>query len=323
MRAIQAIAFGGPEVLELTNLPAPVPATGEVAVGVAVAPVLFLDTQIRAGLAREWFPARPPYVPGAGVAGIVGSIGPDTDLSWAGRRVVADTPEHGGYVEQALVPVDRLIAVPDGVDLGTAAALLHDGRTALALMEATGPQPGEWVLVVGAAGGLGALLVQLAHKVGARVLAAARGEHKLALAARLGAEATVDYAQPDWVEQASELTAGHGADVVFDGVGGEIGRAAFGVTASGGRFSAHGAPGGGFAPIDPDDATRRGIAVLGIDRVQLDPAASVRLTTLALSHAADGNIAPIIGQSFPLDQAAEAHRAIESRTVTGKTLLEV
>lgn len=323
MRVIQAVAFGGPEVLELTHLPSPVPAGGEVLIAVAVAPVLFLDTQIRAGLAREWFAARPPYVPGAGVAGIVGSVGPDTPPSWVGRRVVADTPEDGGYREQALVPVDRLIPVPDGVDLAAAAALLHDGRTALALIEATDPQPGEWVMVLGAAGGLGALLVQLARRAGARVLAAARGEHKLALAARLGAEATVDYTRPGWVEQAVELTGGHGADVIFDGVGGEIGRAAFGVTAVGGRFSAHGAPAGGFAPIDPADASSRGITVLGIDRVQLDPAASARLTTLVLSHAGDGQIAPVVGQTFPLEQAADAHRAIESRTVTGKTLLEV
>ncbi|MFT4008801.1 MAG: zinc-binding dehydrogenase [Nocardioidaceae bacterium] len=323
MRAIHAVAFGGPEVLELTQLPSPAPATGDAVVGVEVAPVLYLDTQIRAGLAREWFPARPPYVPGAGVAGIVASVGPDTDPSWIGRRVVADTPDDGGYREQAVVPVDRLIPVPDGVDLPTAAALLHDGRTALALIEATEPQPGEWVVVLGAAGGLGALLVQLAHRAGARVLAAARGEHKLALATRLGADQTVDYTRPDWVAQASQLIGGHGADVIFDGVGGQIGRAAFGVTAAGGRFSAHGAPAGGFAPIDPAEATRRGITVLGIDRVQLDAAAGARLTTLILSRAGDRDIAPVIGQTFPLAHASDAHRAIESRAVTGKTLLEV
>lgn len=323
MQAIQAVAFGGPDVLELNDLPVPVPATGEVLIDVDVAPVLFLDTQIRSGLARDWFPARPPYVPGSGVAGTVGSVGAGTDASWAGRRVVVDTPEHGGYLQQTVAPVERLIAVPDAVDPSTAAALLHDGRTALALMEATDPRPGEWVLVVGAAGGLGALLVQLAHKAGARVLAAARGEHKLALAARLGADAIVDYSRPDWAKQARKLTAGQGAEVVFDGIGGEIGHAAFGVTAAGGRYSAHGTPGGGFAPIDPGDATSRGITVLGIDRVQLDQAAVTRLTSLALSRAADGHIAPVIGQTFPLEGAADAHRSIESRAVIGKTLLEV
>src|SRR5579875_2081634 len=257
MQAIQAVAFGGPEVLELRDLPAPAVAKGDVLIDVRVAPVLFLDTQIRAGLARDWFPARPPYVPGAGVAGTVAAVGHGTDPSWFGRRVLADTPEHGGYLQQAVAPAGRLIPVPDGVDLDAAGALLHDGRTALALMEATEPRPEEWVLVVGAAGGLGALLVQLVRQAGARPIGAARGDHKLAQATRLGAEAVVDYSEPDWVEQARRLTGGRGAEVIFDGVGGEIGRAAFGVTAAGGRFSSHGAPTGGFAPIDPTVATRR------------------------------------------------------------------
>src|SRR5207247_2693110 len=116
----------------------------EVVIDVAVAPVLFLDTQIRAGLGRDWFPARPPYVPGRGVAGTVGSAGTGVEPAWAGRRVVADTPA-GGYLEQAVVPAGRLIPVPDGVDPADAAALLHDGRTALALVEATTPRAGEWV----------------------------------------------------------------------------------------------------------------------------------------------------------------------------------
>lgn len=130
MRAVEAVASGGPEVLEVRRqLPAPAALAGEVVIDVAVAPVLFLDTQIRAGLGRDWFPARPPYVPGRGVAGTVGLAGTDVEPAWVGRRVVADTPA-GGYLEQAVVPAGRLIPVPDGVDLADAAALLHDGRTA-------------------------------------------------------------------------------------------------------------------------------------------------------------------------------------------------
>lgn len=322
MRAIKADAFGGPEVLALHQVPDPHPGPDEVVIGVAVAPVLFVDTQIRAGLGRDWFPARPPYVPGAGVAGTVISVEANVDDAWVGRTVVADTP-NGGYLEQAAVPMDTLVPVPDGLDLGDAAALLHDGRTALALTEATNPQAGEWTLVVGAAGGLGLLLVQLACNAGCRVIGAARGAQKLALAQKFGAEVVVDYSEPDWADQATAATLGTGPTLVFDGIGGEIGRTAFTLTASGGRLSAHGTPGGGFAPIDPGEAHEREITVLGIDRVQLSPPEATRLTTTALREAAARTIQPVIGQRFPLDHAAEAHRVIESRNVVGKTLLEV
>jgi NADPH2:quinone reductase len=324
VRAVQAVAFGGPEVLEVADLPEPGADPRQVIVAVSIAPALFLDTQIRAGLGRGWFPATPPYVPGAGVAGTVRSAGPGVAADWTGRRVVADTASAcGGYAEAAAVAAGGLVEVPGGLSLADAAALLHDGRTALGLMEATEPSPGEWVLVTGASGGLGALLVQLARDRGARVIGAARGERKLALARDLGAEAVVDYTEPDWTGRALAVTGGTGPSVVLDGIGGEIGGAAYQVTAEGGRFSAHGTPGGGFAPIDPADAARRGIAVSGIDRVQFGPEEGARLTARALNLAVSGQLKPLIGQAFPLDRAADAHRAIESRTATGKTLLEV
>jgi NADPH2:quinone reductase len=324
VRAVQAVAFGGPDVLQVTDLPRPGADPGQVVVAVSIVPALFLDTQIRAGLARDWFPAAPPYVPGAGVAGTVSSVGPGVVGKWTGRRVVADTGWGcGGYTEAAAVAADGLVEVPDGLGLADAAALLHDGRTAMGLIEATEPRPGEWVLVTGAAGGLGALLVQLARHRGARVIGAARGARKLALALDLGADAVVDYPDPGWAGQALAVTGGTGPSVVLDGIGGEIGGAAYQVTAEGGRFSAHGTPGGGFAPIDPDDAARRGIAVWGIDRVQFGPAEGTRLTGRALAQAVSGQLKPLIGQTFPLDRAADAHRAIESRTAIGKTLLEV
>jgi NADPH2:quinone reductase len=246
------------------------------------------------------------------------------DENWTGRRVVADSGSgSGGYIEEAAVAADGLVEVPEGLSLSDAAALLHDGRTAIGLIEATEPRPGEWVLVTGAAGGLGALLVQLARNLGARVIGAARGERKLALARDLGAEVTVDYAGPGWAGQVLTATGGTGPRVVLDGIGGETGRAAYQVTAHGGRFSAHGTPGGGFAPIDPRDAEQRGITVWGIDRVQFAPAEGTRLTSQALAQAASGQIKPLIGQTFPLERAADAHRAIESRNAVGKTLLEV
>ncbi len=321
MRVVQAMQFGSPEVLVTSEAPDPVAGPGQVVIGVSVAPVLMLDAQIRGGWGDEWFGVKPPYVPGAGVAGEVISAGENVDSGWIGRRVVADTGEGGGYAEQTVAPAEGLIPVPDRLGLPEAAALLHDGRTALGLAEAAQAQPGEWVLVTAAGGGLGVLLVQLAHAAGARVIGAARGKEKLDLAREFGTDAVVDYSEPGWPERVLEATGGAGADVVFDGVGGRIGGAAVEVTARGGRFSAHGAPSGGFAEIDPQEAQRRGVTVRGIEQVQFAPADAKRLAERALSEAAAGRIRPVIGQTFPLERAADAHAAIEARGVIGKTLL--
>ncbi len=175
----------------------------------------------------------------------------------------------------------------------------------------------------GAGGGLGILLVQLAHGAGARVIGAARGKRKLDLARDLGASVVVDYSHPQWPQQVLAAAGGTGPGVVFDGVGGEIGQAAFEITARGGRFSAHGAPSGGFAAIDRQEAGRRAITVRGIEQAQFAPADARRLTGRALSEAAAARIRPVIGQRYPLERAAGAHRAVESRDVIGKTLLEI
>jgi NADPH2:quinone reductase len=321
MRVVQAMRFGGPEVLVTSEAPDPSAGPGQVVVDVSVADVLFGETQIRRGWGREYFTMKPPYVPGFGVAGQVLSAGEGVDPGWVGRHVVTSTREGGGYAEQAVAPAEGLIPVPDGLGLREAASLLHDGTTALALAAEARIRPGAWVLVVAAGGGLGILLVQLAHAAGARVIGAARGKRKLDLARELGADAVVDYSEPSWPERVREATGGTGPGVVFDGAGGQIGRAAFEVTARGGRFSAHGAPSGGFAVIDPQEAERRGVTVRGIEHVQLAPADAKRLAERALSEAAAGRIRPVIGQTFPLERAADAHVAIEARGVIGKTLL--
>ena len=322
MHVVMVREFGGPDVLEVTDRPAPVPAAGEALIEVGYAPALFLDTQMRSGRAQEWFGTTPPYVPGAGVAGTVTAVGDGVDRSWIGRRVAADTPGQGGYAAEVVVDAANLIAVPEEVGLDDAAALLHDGRTALKLIETTHPRPEEWVLVLGAAGGLGALLVQLAQAAGAHVIAAV-GHHepKLALVRELGADA-VDYTQSDWIAVARALTHGAGVNVILDGIGGPVGTAAVALAAPGARFSAHGTPGGDFAQIADDEAARRQITLTGIERVQLSPEEGRQLAQRALAKAAAPALRPIIGQRFPLERAADAHRAIESRTALGKTLLE-
>ena len=324
MRQVVATQFGGPEVLVTNTAPDPVARPGQVVVDVAAADTLFVDTQIRRGWGREHFTVEPPYVPGNGVAGVVSSVGDGEDPDWIGRRVVAHTGArggHAGYVERAVVPADAIVAVPDGLDLRDATAVLHDGPTALALVDNAGIRPREWVLVLAAGGGLGILLVQLVHAASGRVIAAARGRRKLDLVRRLGAAVVVDYSEPDWATRVLDATGGTGPDVVFDSAGGEIGRAAFDITARGGRFSAHGAPGGRFTAIEPDEAARRRVIVGGIEQVQFAPADLRRMTERAMSEAAAGRIAPIIGQTFPLEKAADAHAAIEAREVIGKTLL--
>jgi NADPH2:quinone reductase len=258
-------------VLVTSETPDPGAGPGEVVVDVSVADVLFVDAQIRRGWGGEYFTVMPPYVPGNGVAGQVISVAEAADPGWIGRRVVSHTGErggYGGYAEQAVVPAEGLIPVPDGLGLCEAAALLHDGPTALGLAEGARIRPEEWVLVLAAGGGLGILLVQLAHAAGALVIGAARGKRKLDLARELGADAVVDYSEPAWPGRVREATGGTGPDVVFDGVGGQIGRAAFESTAGGGRFSAHGAPSGAFAEIDPQEAERHGVTVRGIEQVQ-------------------------------------------------------
>jgi NADPH2:quinone reductase len=176
---VQVTRFGPPEVLAATTVPDLVPGPGEVIIAVSVADVLLLDAAIRSGRAAAWFPITPPYVPGNGVAGQVSAVGEGVDPGWAGRAVIARTGGgggSGGYAEQARVQAGQLVAVPGGVSLPEAAAILHDGATALGLAAGTGIRSGERVLILGAAGGLGILIGQLARAGGAQVIAAARGE---------------------------------------------------------------------------------------------------------------------------------------------------
>jgi len=320
MRVAKVERFGGPEVLMAAEMPDPVAGPGQVVVRVTAADVLSVETVVRRGEGGGYFPVKPPYVPGGAVAGQVISVANGVEPSWIGQRVVAGMAG-GGYAQQAIALVADLVPIPDGLGMDEAVALFHDGRTALGLLEATGAHAGESVLVTAAAGGLGILLVQRARSSGAHVVAA--GQAKLRLVRDLGAETVVDYSEPDWTSRVREATGGTGPDVVFDGAGGQIGRAAFEITRPGGRFSAHGTASGAFADVDPKEAERRGITVRGIEQVQFTSADVRRLVVQVLSDAASGQIRPVIGQRFSLEHAADAHAAIEARDVIGKTLLVI
>lgn len=321
MRAVVLKEFGPPENLELTDVPDPQPGPGQVVVDVEIANITFIETQVRAG--RAPFPGMAPSLPailGNGIGGTISAVGPGGAVgsggwgSLLGQRVISTTGGSGGYAEKAAVDAAWTIPIPAGLALADAVALLADGRTAIALIRQAAPRPGETVLVEAAAGGVGGLLTQLARNAGARVVAAAGGPRKLTIATGLGADEAVDYTQPDWAGQVSGPV-----DVVFDGVGGAVARNAFGLLRDGGRMCMYGAASGAFAQISDDEAARRGIALWR--GAQVTQEQMRELTTAALAEAAAGRLRPTIGQTFPLDRAADAHRAIEQRGTIGKTLL--
>jgi NADPH2:quinone reductase len=289
-----------------------------VAVQVAFASITFVETQIRAG--RPPTPAMSPALPavlGNGVGGVVSAVGAGVDPTLIGNRVVTTTGGRGGYAERCAVPTSGLIPIPDPLGLDEAVALLADGRTALALIDAADLRSGETVLVEAAAGGVGSLLVQLAAAAGAGVVALAGGHRKLTIARELGADVCIDYVQPYWAATVNREVGL--VDVVYDGVGGQIGRDAFGLLAASGRYAGFGMASGSFAGIlatTRPDVTR---VALG----SITPEHSAQLTRRALALAASGVLHPIIGQRFPLAKAADAHAAIEARATIGKTLLVV
>ena len=320
MHAIRVTEYGGPEVLVPVLIPDPVPGHGEVVVRAEAIDTIYVETQIRGGWGAA-FGITLPYVPGGAAAGTVVSVGTGVDPSWTGRRVLAGAGTRGAYAELVTTTAERLVPVPEDLGLREAAALAHDGVTAQAIMEGVEIKPGDRVLILGAAGGMGTLLVQLAHAAGAQVVGAARGAQKLALVERLGADVVVDYAEDGWTRRVQDAFGGLPVDVLLDGVGGDLGAEAFELVADGGRVSAHGAASGGFAELDQESARRRGIVLRGIADVQLEAPQMVRLATEALTAAAAGRLRPVIAREFPLSEAADAHRALEARSVAGKALL--
>jgi NADPH2:quinone reductase len=306
--------FGGPEVLEPVGLPTKSPEPGEVAIEVEAAGVTFIETQLRAGHApRPEMAPDLPWVPGNGVAGTITAIGEGVDPALLGRRVASSTGGSGGYAERVVVPADLPVGIPTGLASDVAAALVADGRTAVGLAKDVAPAPGERVLIAPAAGGVGSLLIQLALREGATVVAAAGGDEKIAAARALGAGEGHDYLAPDWSEAIEPL------DVVLDGVGGPVGAAAFARLRAGGRYLPFGAAGGAFAPIDRAEAWDRNIAV--VSSPPPTPAENRSRIVAALEAASAGSLDPSIGASLTLAEAAAAHRAIEARETIGKTLL--
>jgi NADPH2:quinone reductase len=323
MRAAVVTEFGGPDVIRVQDWPEPVAAENQVVVDVAVTDVIFVETAIRQGQHGNFFDVKPPYVPGHNFGGKVRSVGEGAPKEWLGKTVIGRTPEFGAHAEQAAAAVDQLIEVPAGLDLETAVAVFGDGFTTLLLEQLAPDLQGKEVLITAAAGGMGVLLVQLAHKAGAHVIAAARGQAKLDLVKAQGADVVVDYSEPGWEKLVLEATDGRGIDVAFEGAGGKLGGLAFSTVKDGGWFSAHGAPSGGFAEYDPAEAERRGITVKGIMDLRADSSEHSVTGADVIDRAVRGDLTPVIDRVFGLDELPAAHTAIQNRDLLGKALIRV
>jgi len=317
MQAIVQEKFGEPEVLELRDVPDPEPGPGQVRIAVAAAGVHFVDTAFRRG--DPPFPQPElPTVPGREVAGTVDAVGADVPQTWLGRDVVVHLGmAGGGYAERVLAAAASLHPLPDGLTPATAVAMIGSGRTAVLLLDQAAITSDDVVLVTSAAGGLGTLFVQAARHAGARVVGLAGGPEKTAHVAALGADA-VDYRAPGWTERLQEVAGG--ATVALDGVGGEIGRAVLTALRSGGRALVF-----GFASGDRDwfatAATVRDDITIVPGLAQRPTGDVLRdLETRSLAEAAAGRLVPHV-TTFPLADAAAAHRALEERRTTGKVVL--
>ncbi|TQM83960.1 NADPH2:quinone reductase [Saccharothrix saharensis] len=317
MHAIVQHEFGPAENLRFEPTPDPEPGTGQVRIAVSAAGVHLLDTSIRRGEHGGPFPLPElPVTPGREVAGVVTKLGDGVAAHWLGKRVVAHLGQAGGgYAEQAVANAASLHELPDHVSDDDAVAMIGTGRTAVGVLRVAELTPDDVVLVTSAAGGLGALFVQAAKAVGAKVIGVA-STAKLDLVRRLGADVVVDYTRPGWDEGVGRVT------VVLDGVGGEAGRKALELLGVGGRVLLFGWTAGEPTRIETADLYRLGITASVVVGPRMMKGTSLRgLEELSLSALADGRLTPLT-TTFPLSGAAEAHTALESRATVGKVVLK-
>ncbi len=319
MHAIRQYEHGDPDVLRYEQLDDLSPASGQVRIAVEACGVHLVDTTIRRGGPDlpPHFRVPLPMTPGREVAGTVDSVGPDVDAIWLGRRVVGHLgAANGGYADQAVAPVESLHVVPDGISAVLAVAAIGTGRTATAILDHAPIGPDDVVLVVSASGGLGTLLVQAARAAGAVVVGLAGGPEKVGFVRDQGADHAVDYHQQDWDEAVLRLLEGTRPTVVFDGSGGEVGHAAFALLAPGGVLYHY----GGEDETSYVDPERTAHFLLG-PQLMSRPGGLRSLETESLALAAGGSRVPLIGSTFALEDAAEAHRALEGRRTHGKVVL--
>lgn len=320
MKAIRIHATGGPEKLQLDDVPLPAPGAGEVRLRVEAAGLNFVDIYQRTGL----YKIALPYTLGLEAAGIITAIGPGVTDFQVGDRV-ATARASGAYAEEAIAPAAQLVPLQAGVSVQIGAALLLQGFTAHALACDTFPlKPGDVALVHAAAGGVGLLLTQIAKKRGARVLACVGSEAKVVLAREAGADEVIVTAHEPFAAAARRLTGGRGVDVVYDSIGKDTFEGSLDSLRPRGMFVSYGNASGPVPAFSPLVLTQKGSLFF------TRPSYGHYIATLAelraraadlLGWVADGSLRVRIGATFPLAAAADAHRALESRTTTGKVLL--
>lgn len=333
MKAIVFREFGPPGVMRLEDVPDPTPGPGEVVIKVhAVSVNRTLDLYVRAGK----YPRLPalPHVLGVDPSGVITAVGSGVTSRKVGDRVATTTrvtqatateaPKllgvqvWGGYAQYVKVPEWATHLVPDGVDFPAATVITRHAPTAFHLLRnRANVQPGEWVLVMGAAGGLGSAGVQAAKYLGANVIAAAGADARVKAGLDLGADAGVNYRAQDLTVEVLRITGGHGVNLVFENIGApDLFPKAFAAIARGGRLVTAGGHGGGIVPLDVNRLYHNHITVMGATG---EGATDVKLS---LDAAAQGRFKVLIDQILPLSEAVRAHEIVDAREGIGKVLLD-
>jgi len=320
MKAIQVARVGGPEVLEVVDLPVPEPKSDEALVETKAVGVNFIDIYLREGR----YPAPLPFVNGQEAAGVVSAIGSDVKNVQPGDRV-AYTGVLGAYAEYAAVQSDRLVQIPAELDFNQAAAVLLQGMTAHYLSHSTYRlKQGDTALVQAAAGGVGLLLVQIAKNIGVRVIGTVGSEAKAKLARDAGADEVVNYTEQDFESETLRLTGGRGVDVVYDGVGKSTFAKDLNVLRPRGYLVLFGGASGPVPPFDPIILSQKGSLFLTRPTLAHYTAAREELEWRAgdvFQMITTGKLKLRIHGTYPLSEASSAHRDLEGRKTTGKILL--
>ncbi|WP_137391236.1 NADPH:quinone oxidoreductase family protein [Rhodoligotrophos defluvii] len=324
MRAVLCRNYGPPESLVLEELPSPAPGAGEVLIRVRAAGLNFFDTLIIEN--KYQFKPQLPFSPAGEVAGDITAIGEDVQGFRVGDRVMAYLGWNGAR-EEVVAPVSKLIPLPDAIDYATAAGLsVTYGTTLHALKDRARIQPGETLAVLGAAGGTGQAAIELGKQFGARVIAAASSDDKLAFCRELGADEVINYERESLKDRLKELTDGKGVDVVYDPVGGPLAEQALRSTGWYGRFLVIGFAGGEIPKIPLNLVLLKSCDIVGVfwgAYIEREPQRNRENMEMLLGWCASGRVRPRIDRTFPLDRTADALNVLAKRQAKGKIILEV
>ena len=322
MKAVLCVRYGGPEALEIRDIPEPVAGKGEVVVKIAAAALNFFDTLIIQG--KYQYKPDMPFSPASEFSGTVESVGEGVTGFKPGDRVIGNIPT-GAAREKIAVPARALISVPDGLELEKGAGLIVTyGTTIHALKDRAKLKPGETLAVLGASGGVGLAAVELGKVLGAKVIACASSPEKLAFAKQHGADELIDYSKEDLKERLKTLTNGKGVDVIYDPVGGDFAEAALRSIAWEGRFLVIGFAAGEIPKIPLNPALAEGREIVGGfwgAFAQRNPEANRQHISDIAKWTSEGKLSAHLDAKYKLDDAVEAFRAIAQRKVKGKIVL--